>query len=397
MINAVFNILLNRFLFKGRLFHAGCVALFAGLLTFTSCNLRRATSDNQWTMHTTEFREALFTDDHVSEGFLAPLDDGSIMLLFRLDPGIGGSHVGTNGYIAKMTYDPAQDKWGEVETVYNSHRYDDRNIHGGVTNDGRIVMFFRRYIPDGRITEGRYFIYSDDNGETWSGLQTSGVIFGIPGTGQMFYNPDIRKYSTLEYLSGKNGILFSDDGSAWEESALVAEDDDVELTEIAGAWCGDGRIIALIRDNAGRYGYPLLQVESYDNGQTWSQPKQTNIPPDKHWGGAPQLIYDSERDLLIALNSDRYSRPDEQNSLFIYTASPDNVMGNPENWTMQHELLRPWARGDFEGDRPLNLNLYGYPAIAPINEKEYLVVFTERSRMHGTEQADLYYFRLIFD
>jgi len=140
-----------------------------------------------------------------------------------------------------------------------------------------------------------------------------------------------------------------------------------------------------------------LQVESHNNGQTWSQPLQTNIPPEKQWGCAPQLIYDSMRDLMIVINSDRYSRPDEQNSLFIYTARPDNVIGNPENWTLQYELLRPWARGDFDGDRPLNQNLYGYPTIAPINDREYLVVFTERNRMHGTEQADLYYFRLIFD
>jgi hypothetical protein len=73
------------------------------------------------------------------------------------------------------------------------------------------------------------------------------------------------------------------------------------------------------------------------------------------------------------------------------------VTGQPKNWNLRHELLRPWAREDYQGKRPLNKNLYGYPTIAPINENEYLVVFTERAQMHGTEQADLYYFRLIFD
>jgi len=51
----------------------------------------------------------------------------------------------------------------------------------------------------------------------------------------------------------------------------------------------------------------------------------------------------------------------------------------------------------FGEDRPLNQNLYGYPAIAPINGNEYLIVFTERAVMNGTEQADLYYFRLIIN
>lgn len=373
------------------------IFIFTGMTFVSAVHPGIDTTEEDWNLHVSSFRPVLFSDDHVSEGFLAPLDDGRIMLIFRLDPGLEGSHVGTGGYIAKIIYDPVVDKWGEVETVYNSNRYDDRNIHGGVTREGRIVLFFRRYIPDGQVTEGRYFIYSDDNGETWSDLQVSGVLGGIPGTGQMFYNPDTDKYCIMEYLRGRNNILFSDDGSAWEESVLVAEDPDVALTEIAGAWCGDSRIITLIRDDERKQGFPLLQTESQDNGKTWSRPLSTNIPPDDHWGCAPQLIYDNTRDLLIAITSDRYSRPDEENSLFIYTAKPDDVFGNPGNWTLQYELLRPWAREDFQEERPVNQNFYGYPTIAPVSDDEYLIVFTERNQMHGTEQADLYYFRLRFD
>tara|TARA_R110002124_G_scaffold206581_6_gene373242 strand:+ start:73571 stop:73987 length:417 start_codon:yes stop_codon:yes gene_type:complete len=136
-----------------------------------------------------------------------------------------------------------------------------------------------------------------------------------------------------------------------------------------------------------------VQVESYDNGKTWTEPVATNIPPNLHWGAAPQLIYDKNRDMLIALTSDRYSRPDEQNSLFIYSASPNDILGSPEGWKLQHELRRPWAGLKQEG--PLNQNFYGYPTIAQINEQEYLVVFTERAVLEGTEHANLYYFRFI--
>ena len=377
------------------------VLIFLALsLSITGCNNRETEKktermEKEYTVYTSPFKSLLFSEDHTSEGFLAPLDDGRILLIFRFDPGIKGDHVGTDGYIAKIPYDPEQDEWGEVETVYNSHQYDDRNIHGGVTNEGRIVVFFRKY--DGSETEGRYFIYSDDNGQTWSDLQTSNKLFGAQGTGQMFYNSDIDEYCIMQYTRHRNGILYSTDGLAWEKDNIVAEDQNVALSEIAGTWCGEDRIIALIRDDEREHGHPLLQVESHDNGQTWSEPEQTNIPPKQQWGCAPQLIYDQERDLLIALNSDRYSRSDEKNSIFIYTARPDEVFGNPEAWTLQHELRRPWARLGFDGDRPLNQNLYGYPTIAPINNDEYLVVFTERARMQGTEQADLYYFRLIVD
>ena len=370
------------------------LAFGTGLLIM-ACGGNAAKAEDQPDLRVTDYQAVLFGDDHTSEGFLAPLNDGRIMLIFRLDPGLQGSHVGTNGYIARITYDPRTDQWGEVESVYNSHEFDDRNVHGGTTNEGRIVVFFRSY--DGRTTRGRYFIYSDDNGQTWSDPQTSEALTGIAGTGQMFHNPDIGKYCILQYQRHRNDILYSDDGASWNDHNLVAEDEAVHLTEIAGAWCGDGRIIALIRDDQRRRGHPLLQVSSRDNGQTWSKPEPTNIPPDRHWGGAPQLIHDRQRDMLIALNSDRYSRPDSENSLFIYTAKPSQVIGDPDNWTLQHELTRPWAKDDFDDDRPLNMNLYGYPTIAPINENEYLVVFTERARMHGTEQADLYYFRLVFE
>jgi len=385
------------------------VVIFSLLILGCTHNQTDKEREEEYNLCVSPFKPLLFSEDHTSEGFLAPLDDGRILLLFRLDPGIEGDHVGTDGYIAKIPYDPEEDEWGEVDTVYNSHQYDDRNIHGGVTRNGRIVTFFRRY--DGSETEGRYFIYSDDNGKTWSNLQVNKAMSdpevrdlkrGNMSTGLMFYNPNIGKYIKLGWVCKRpeeeityRYTLLSPDGSSWDEYNIVPEDAAYMLNEIAGAWCGNNRIIALHRDDKREQGHPLVQVTSYDNGETWSEPAQTNMPPNKHWGGGPQLIYSQKFDLLIALTSDRYSRPLEENSLYIYSARPDEVIGNPEGWRLQHELRRPWAKLDFDGNRPLNQNLYGYPTIAPINEEEYLVVFTERARMQGTEQADLYYFRLL--
>lgn len=387
------------------------IILVSNLVILSCADNTEIATEKDYSVYVSPQKPLLFIDDHVSEGFLVPLDDGRMLLVFRFDPGIEGHHIGLDGYIASIYYDPGKDEWGEVNTVYNSHRYDDRNIHGGITEEGRIVIFFRRY--DGHNTEGRYFIYSDDNGQTWSDLQVFEPLSdpealemrGNMSTGRMFYNPDMEKYNMLGFLyswdqnriytSRRRYIAYSDDGSSWDEYNFVVDDSDYRLNEIAGAWCGNNRIIVLQRDDNRQYGHPLVQVESYDNGLTWTKPTPTNIPPENHWGAGPQMIYDQKRDLIIAMTSDRYSRPDEQNSLYIYTARPDAVFGNPKGWTLQHELLRPLSSLDAAGNRPLNLNLYGYPTIAPINECEYLVVFTERSRMHGSEQADLYYFRMI--
>ncbi len=373
----------------------GVLVLFA----FTALSGSAQTGEHP-ELTTSEPSEALFGDDHMSEGVLLPMKDGRIRLVFRLDPGMEGDHVGTDAYIATSIYDPEADSWSEPESLYNSQPYDDRNIHGGVTREGRMVLFFRHY--DGRKTRDRFFMYSDDDGESWSDPHQSDALLGIAGTGQMFYLPGEERYAQMQYAyhhpeqeTYSTSMLLSKDGSAWTNRRTVVERSEVKLSEIAGAWAGDNRIVALIRDQTKRkMGHPLLQVVSTDNGKSWSEPRQTNIPPNNHWGCAPQLIYDASRNLLIALTSTRYTKPNDDQHLYIYTARPGEIVNDPQGWTLQEKLLRPWARKDWNIARPLNNSLYGYPTIAPINENEYLVTFAERARMKGHEQADIYYLRI---
>src|SRR5690625_7897447 len=100
------------------------------------------------------------------------------------------------------------------------------NIHGGITLDSRIVIFFRhRDIIDGNhITEGRYFLYSDDDGETWNGLLTSeswsapeltDPQLGVWCTSQMFYNEDMNRYAIFGYGNQSINITCSDVDNVW--------------------------------------------------------------------------------------------------------------------------------------------------------------------------------------
>jgi hypothetical protein len=190
-------------------------------------------------------------------------------------------------------------------------------------------------------------------------------------------------------------MLHSDGGTNWDRRTILEQDpdDDPIVGEIAGAWARDGRIVALVRDDKREYGHPLQQVVSQDNGETWSDPEGTNIPPNGHWGCAPELRYNEKHDRLIALNTDRYSRSDERNSLFIYTARPSEIVEDPCNWTLHDEIPRPMAMAKFDRERPLNQDFYGYPTVAPLNEDEYLVVLTDRAIEDG-ETADLYSLRI---
>lgn len=377
--------------------------LATATLALTSCSDPAAPPSTRFTV--TPTKPALLVEDHVSEGFLAPLSDGRVVLVFRLDPGVEGDHVGTGGKIASMIYDPHTDTWGPVETVYNSGQYDDRNIHGGLTRDGRIVFAFRHYA--GGQTIERFFMYSDDDARSWQGPFNSAVWspagepdtrLAVWGTGQLYFDGDTNQHVLLGYGGNATFATTSRDGATWDSFHLVNEGSpETRLTEIAGAWTGNNRHIALIRDNITQRGYGLLQTESHDNGRTWTTPVRTNMPPDQHWGAAPQLIYDEHRDLLIALTSDRFTRVNEENSIYIYTARPDEVHSNPESWTLAYERRRPLASETYAQQRPLNHRMYGYPTIAPINDREYLVVFSESVVMGGREQADLFYFRLVFE
>lgn len=368
---------------------------------FSAAAAGGAAGEPAWAVEVGPIRPAHFGDDHMSEGVLLPMSDGRVRFVFRLDPGVEGHHVGNGGRLATSVYDPGDDRWGPIQTLYNSDQYDDRNIHGGVTRQGRMVVFFRHYDASKKRTAGLRHLHSEDDGATWSKPAESEQLTGIAGTGQMFYLPGRERYGIMQYgimqndfLRGGHSMLLSRDGLRWDARRTVIEASEKRrLNEIAGAWAGQRTIVALLRQAQQKRGHPLMQVVSRDNGETWTEPKPTNIPPNEHWGAAPQLYYDAQRDLLIALNSTRYSKSNDDQHLFIYTARPEQIVDDPKGWTQQAELLRPWARDDLKGDRPLNHTFYGYPTIAPLGEGRFLVVFTERARMGGREQADTYYCR----
>ena len=67
----------------------------------------------------------------------------------------------------------------------------------------------------------------------------------------------------------------SDDGGlSWSRPTLVASGAGHEFEEPAIIRCRSGKLIALLRDNTTRY---LHQVDSHDDGASWSSPRKTAI------------------------------------------------------------------------------------------------------------------------
>jgi len=120
--------------------------------------------------------ESLISEDHTAEGLLITLENGDIMHFYRMDPGSTGDHTGNAGRVVKRMSNYGGFFWSPCEPVYDDE-YDDRNINGGILDNGRIILTFRRY--NAPIAEHIDFnlIYSDDNGDTWSDL----ILFETEG------------------------------------------------------------------------------------------------------------------------------------------------------------------------------------------------------------------------
>ena len=143
--------------------------------------------------------------------------------------------------------------------------------------DGRLVAAADRLLApedDAALKECRICLFfSEDDGATWSeAVETS--LFGIC--------PD----KLLELDSGRwilschhkdresgNGIprlWYSDDrGASWQGPAIVAEDDDLDLTEASILPVGDN-LVAFLREES-RRGLDCFKTVSSDGGETWGE------------------------------------------------------------------------------------------------------------------------------
>lgn len=343
------------------------------------------------TLRITEIKESHITDDHTAEGFLATNKNGSIIHVFRLDP--SGDHIGNNGYIAKRISEDNGKTWSQPQKVYDSNEYDDRNVHGGITKSGRIVCFFREFDAENNSHIGKYTIHSDDGGSSWSEKRKiKGSPATVYGTGQMFYNDDLQKYCMTGYTTGYLEIRFSDDGINWDEYVVI--DDrrgEKKLSEIAGAYVGDNRIICIARNNERSTDNQLMQYVSVDGGENWDFYGNTNIPKD-HWGTAPQLFYDKQKSLMIAMTVDRRSQTGSNSNderLYIYSNDANESILSSKTWVLQTSFIRP---------NPNPHRFYGYPSYTKMSNGNYLITFSDNyKRENGKENASLYQFELFFD
>ncbi|MFW6047825.1 MAG: exo-alpha-sialidase [Candidatus Natronoplasma sp.] len=334
------------------------------------------------TIVTGEVEESLM-EQHSSEGFAVRLNDTTVLNLFRR----GEGHIGPPGKIMQRYYDIETGEWTEPEEVYNSS-YDDRNVHGGITDEGRVVAFFRRRNEDGENVDTN-IIYSDNGGETWSDRINISDIFEAGS---------FRPIGTLQKMNGKYimpsydhnsaEILSSEDGIEWESEVVIYDEhNSPSINEFDLAYLGDGNLVAIFRTD-GKH----LQKTSTDYGETWSEFETTNIIDGLEYGEKeqmrkPELLYREDEDRLYVITSENTDPPKDQR-LWICSQDVSEGLPRADEYIIEDYKYRPL--------RDVSTRyFYGYPTYTQIGENEYLIIFSDTDHATtGDEDVFLFQFTM---
>lgn len=197
------------------------------------------------------------------------LADGTHITIYR----DGTSHVGDEGVLKMRTSTDEGGSWSSATTIASEGGVDLRNVAGGITPTGRIVVFYGRYDYTGAAWLNQGYIYSDDQGATWTSYAT--VSHGSD-TSFSPYGPLIEAGADtlLATWYGDDGTNFrsrviasTDDGATWGTAVVIASSTSVHYSETTIAYLGGSYVIAILRTDNGS---TFSQAISSDNGASWS-------------------------------------------------------------------------------------------------------------------------------
>lgn len=306
-----------------------------------------------------------------SDGAIMRIGGDTLLSIFRLDSTF--RHFGSRGCIAKRISTNNGLSWSDAVVFYNSI-YDDMNYAIGQTSTGRIVVVFRRFNGSATVDQGR--IYSDDKGVTWSSYATITTTLspGVP-FGRIITGGDGAYYFNMYNDLGRAKIYRSTDGATWTEGADIFNFVDGRIpTETMIAPAGGNNMIALSRNDASPDS-SYMQFTSSNNGTSWSYVGRTNMNNQLRYlnGTAPELVFDAERNLLIAFSTTRNNQINSpfkarEDSMYIYVNTPSEVISNPLAWNKKIQLGRP---------APSTSVAYWYPRVCKMNNGNYVGFVTE--------------------
>ncbi len=209
-------------------------------------------------------------------GIIDQFPSGKMIIVYRE----GGQHLaaGDYGKIVMRTSSDQGTTWSSTSTIDDPSGagQDARDVGGGVTRTGRIVIFYGIYEPDG----GQYpvslgYRYSDDEGSTWSSYTTisfgsNTFTCGFDGSMIEIAGNTLMKnwYGYTDATHTNEYVVFStDDGATWGGQVTVLSSATATYDEACYAYLGGGQIVGLVRISNGT---KFKQLFSTDNGATWT-------------------------------------------------------------------------------------------------------------------------------
>jgi len=175
------------------------------------------------------------------------------------------------------------------------------------------------------------------------------------------YYTQENSYHTVGYLKTTDG------GNTWTNGTIYSGNHFYDETTLD--YIGNGKIIALIRDEAGG---PLAQSISSDNGNTWSAPTTTNLGVPSNTAipyniKVPYSLYDNETGQLLVIFTDRgdgYTKISVNNASLVYS--------NPRGYGIQKKIEHVWL--GYPSIVKLSSGTYFYNCYDQVNENETSIV-----------------------
>ncbi len=205
--------------------------------------------------------------------------NGDILVFCRL----GDQETSADGVIGMFRSTDEGNTWSGPTIVATHATYDCRNPICGVARGSRILLIYMHYEVAVTTRRGRFLIYSDDHGGTWSApidCSTIGITpvidDGQDSVGQIIYNPITQ--DLLYAVDGEDALfkkfalytsLAADNGLAWTKVADILDEsaESYEIYEPSLVYIGT-RLFCSVR--AETPGAKIGFVFSDDDGATWS-------------------------------------------------------------------------------------------------------------------------------
>jgi len=283
---------------------------------------------------------------------------GKVLLFYR----DGADHAASKGVVKMRISEDGGGNFGGETIIATDAIYDCRNVSGGVTPTGRIVLFYMRYNFTASTSFDQGFIYSDDDGSTWSNYQT------IPSGTHTFFSPygemiSIGNSKLMVCWYGESQatptystyvITSSDNGLTWSSAIAVLTSTSLRYGESSYAYLDGGIIVGHVRNSNGS---PLYQVISTNNGATWTNQGVTTVDTAAQVSPMLTTFIDPNNQKYIA--SFYANRGDNKLKVAIaeYATAVAGVSG--------------WARTDIDSHTWTD---FGYPTVVKSRENNKFLI-----------------------